>query len=77
MNEFCRPAESRISTAIAFIVVVYSAKKVVCDSGIKLFTGIGGIGGHITYFAFFCLASANALNELSIVRCHFLLFLSF
>jgi len=34
MDEFYRPAESRVSAAIAFVVVVYSARKVVGDAGI-------------------------------------------
>ena len=35
MDEFYRPAESRVSAAIAFIVVGYSARKVIGDSGIE------------------------------------------
>ena len=34
MDEFYRPAESRVSATIAFIVVVYSARKVIGDAGI-------------------------------------------
>ena len=34
MDEFYRPAESRVSAAIAFVVVVYSARKVIGDAGI-------------------------------------------
>jgi hypothetical protein len=35
MDEFYRPAASRISAAIAFVMVVYSAREVGGDSGIE------------------------------------------
>ena len=52
MDEFYRPAESRVSAAIAFIVVVYSARKVVGDSGIEcLIAALDyvDVPGHMRY----------------------------
>ena len=37
MDEFYRPTESRISAAVTFIMVFYSTRKVVGDSGIERF----------------------------------------